>query len=247
MDLNTISEVARPRGAIELPRLARRRRLSRRRHLAVLRAAAATDTLIDLGRLGWPPLDATPTGLEIAATCTIARARRDFDAPAGWNAAPLFGQCCRAFLASFKIWNAATVGGNICMSLPAGADDLAHRRARRRLHAVAARTASRARSPSSISSPATHTNVLAAGRAAALASICRRARSRKRFAFRQVSLTPLGRSAALLIGTRQPQTAAISLLTVTAATPRPVQLRFDAVPDGRRCARAIDDAIPADA
>ena len=24
-------------------------------------------------------------------------------------------------LASFKIWNAATVGGNICMSLPAGA------------------------------------------------------------------------------------------------------------------------------
>ena len=40
---------------------------------------------------------------------------------------------------SFKIWNAATVGGNICMSLPAGADDLAHRGARRRLHALAAR------------------------------------------------------------------------------------------------------------
>ena len=25
-----------------------------------------------------------------------------------------------SFLASLKIWNAATVGGNICMSLPAG-------------------------------------------------------------------------------------------------------------------------------
>ena len=25
-----------------------------------------------------------------------------------------------SFLASFKIWNAATVGGNVCMSLPAG-------------------------------------------------------------------------------------------------------------------------------
>src|SRR5690606_13531251 len=33
---------------------------------------------------------------------------------------PLIQQCCRSFLASFKIWNAATVGGNICMSLPAG-------------------------------------------------------------------------------------------------------------------------------
>ena len=27
----------------------------------------------------------------------------------------------RLLLASFKIWNTATVGGNICMSLPAGA------------------------------------------------------------------------------------------------------------------------------
>ena len=39
---------------------------------------------------------------------------------ADWTAAPLFRQCCRSFLASFKIWNEATVGGNICMSLPAG-------------------------------------------------------------------------------------------------------------------------------
>ena len=37
------------------------------------------------------------------------------------RAAPLIRQCCRSLLASFKIWNTATVGGNICMSLPAGA------------------------------------------------------------------------------------------------------------------------------
>ena len=43
-----------------------------------------------------------------------------FACPPDWIAAPLIGQCCRAFLASFKIWNTATVGGNICMSLPAG-------------------------------------------------------------------------------------------------------------------------------
>ena len=35
-------------------------------------------------------------------------------------AAPLFRTSCEAFLASFKVWNSATVGGNICMSLPAG-------------------------------------------------------------------------------------------------------------------------------
>ncbi len=34
--------------------------------------------------------------------------------------APLFATSCEAFLASFKVWNSATVGGNICMSLPAG-------------------------------------------------------------------------------------------------------------------------------
>ena len=34
--------------------------------------------------------------------------------------APLFATSCEAFLSSFKVWNSATVGGNICMSLPAG-------------------------------------------------------------------------------------------------------------------------------
>ena len=41
--------------------------------------------------------------------------------------------------------------------------------------------------------------------------------------------------------------AATSLvLTVTAATKRPVQLRFDGLPDADRLAAALDDAIPAD-
>jgi hypothetical protein len=34
-----------------------------------------------------------------------------------WSAAPLFRLSCRACVASFKIWNEATVGGNVCMSL----------------------------------------------------------------------------------------------------------------------------------
>ncbi len=70
--------------------------------------------------MGWPPLSWQPDGsLDIAATCTItelSRFGRSLPAPA----APLFEQCCRAFLASFKIWNMATVGGNLCNGLPAG-------------------------------------------------------------------------------------------------------------------------------
>ena len=66
----------------------------------------ATDTLIDLRSLRWPALQASNTGLDIAATCTIAELY-DFKPPAEWTAAPLFQLCARAFLASFKIWNAA--------------------------------------------------------------------------------------------------------------------------------------------
>ena len=75
--------------------------------------------LIDLVPLGWDGLVATDAGLEIGAMCTV----RDLYAFYGAGrlaAAPLFATSCEAFLASFKVWNAATVGGNICMSLPAG-------------------------------------------------------------------------------------------------------------------------------
>lgn len=76
--------------------------------------------LVDLSRMGWEPVALRRDGaLEIAATCTIATLSR-FAATLPVGAAPLFQQCCRAFLASFKIWNTATVGGNLCNGLPAG-------------------------------------------------------------------------------------------------------------------------------
>src|SRR5262245_35080168 len=76
-----------------------------------------TRRLIDLDLLGWDALRVTDTGLEIGATCTIAQL---YAFRPAWQAGPLFATCCEAFLASFKVWNSATVGGNICMSLPAG-------------------------------------------------------------------------------------------------------------------------------
>ena len=65
----------------------------------------------------------------------------------------------------------------------------------------------------------------------------------KRAAFRQVSLTPLGRSGALLIGTRGP--GGRLRLTVTAAMVRPVVLTFPTLPD-REVLSAAVAAIPRD-
>jgi hypothetical protein len=63
-------------------------------------------------------------------------------------------------------------------------------------------------------------------------------------AFRRLSLSNLGRSGALLIGRLDGGTSLV--LTVTAATKRPVQLRFDGLPDSDGLAAALDGAVPAD-
>ena len=82
-------------------------------------------------------------------------------------------------------------------------DDLADRRARGRLHALAARAASRARCRSSTSSPAT-TRTCSRRASCCARSSCRPRRCRSASPSGAVSLTHLGRSAALLIGTRDP-------------------------------------------
>ncbi|HKA79591.1 MAG TPA: FAD-binding molybdopterin dehydrogenase, partial [Xanthobacteraceae bacterium] len=63
--------------------------------------------------------------------------------------------------------------------------------------------------------------------------------------FRRASLTHLGRSAALVIGTRS-VAADDLLITITAATPRPIQLKFEHAPSAAELRRAIDTHIPAD-
>src|SRR5580692_5056072 len=119
MDLNTITDVIRPDRRESLPDWRDGDAWLGGGTWLFSEPQPALRRLIDLTSLDWPGLEIGPTGLGIAATCTIAQ----LDAaalPVDWIAAPLIGQCCRAFLASFKIWNTATVGGNICMSLPAG-------------------------------------------------------------------------------------------------------------------------------
>ena len=200
------------------------------------------DTLIDLDYLGWPALEASPAGLDIGATCRIAELHR-FEAPGEWTATALIRACCNALLASFKIWNAATVGGNICMSLPAGA----------MISLVIALEGRftlwpRDGAPREVAAvdfvTGNHSNVLRAGELLRKIHLPASALL-KRAAFRQASLTKLGRSAALLIGTSDPARRDL-LLTFTAATPRPVQLRFNEIPSGEALQQAIEARIPAD-
>jgi CO/xanthine dehydrogenase FAD-binding subunit len=199
-------------------------------------------TLIDLQSLKWPALQASEDGLEIAATCTVAELDRFAEkAPADWTAAPLFQLCCRSFLSSFKIWNEATVGGNICMSLPAG-PMISLAAALEGVATLWLRSGEARRVAIVDFVSGNHQNVLAPGEL--MRSIFLPAHAlRKKFAFGRFALTHLGRSEVLLIGTRCPRDGEF-LLTITAATVRPIQLRFEAMPSVEELKRAIDNAVP---
>ncbi len=190
--------------------------------------------LLDLRGFGWAPLTEHPGGLEIAATCTITELARWRPASprtgsAAWAAVPLLRQCCQALLASFKVQNMATVGGNLCLALPAGA-----------MTSLAASLDATVTvwSPAGgvrevpVTSFVTGPGTTVLGPGELLRSVTLPDASlRGRTAFRQASLSRMGRSAALVTGlTSGPGL----VITVTAATPRPVQLRFPGRPSPGR-------------
>ncbi|TFB69624.1 FAD-binding molybdopterin dehydrogenase [Cryobacterium glaciale] len=205
--------------------------------------------LVDLQTFGWPALTITDNdddgeddggaGLEIAATCTLAELSR-LPRQAGWAAHPLFYQCCTALFGSFKVWNVATVGGNLATSLPAGpmitlavaldAELLVW-------HGDGSDEVVPARSFVT----GNMTNVL--GSTDVLRSIRVPLRSlQATTAYRKIALSPLGRSGAVLAGRVDVDTDGVNgafVLTVTAATLRPVQLRYPQLPTAEELARDI--------
>jgi CO/xanthine dehydrogenase FAD-binding subunit len=201
----------------------------------------AVRRLLDLAAFGWAPLEETTDGLRVAATCTLAELGRWRPAhPSAAPAATLARQCCDALLGSFKVHNAATVGGNICLSLPAGP-----------MTALAASldAAVRLAAPDGGTREMPVTDfVTGDGRNALRAGELLRdvfipaASLTARTAFRQVSLSPVGRSAVLVIARRQagaPGRPGETVVTITAATPRPVQLRFPAPPSPAEAVAAL--------
>jgi CO/xanthine dehydrogenase FAD-binding subunit len=196
--------------------------------------------LVDLPGLCWEPLAVTDEGLSIAATCTIGRLDR-MTLPDEWLAAPLVRQCCRSLLASFKVLNVATVGGNVCMSLPAGAM-ISLTAALEGVCTIWPRVGGERRVPVVDFVTGNHRNVLEPGDLLRGIELPASA-LRKRTSFRRMSLTHLGRSAALLIGTLCPNRGTWAL-TVTAATVRPIRLEFPRVPTADQLRDAVREAIP---
>lgn len=242
MNLNTIVQVKRPKSFEEIEWRDGHAFLGGGTWL-FSEPQAATDTLVDLEQFGWPALTVTPAGLEIAATCRIVELH-GFKGPAEWQAAPLFRQCIDAFLMSFKIWNAATVGGNLCMSLPAGAM-ISLTAALEGICTLWSQNGKPREVPVVDFVTGVHTNVLQKGEL--LRSILLPARAlSKRSAMRQVSLTRYGRSAALIAATVGDDGSDF-LLTISAATPRPVHLRFARTPSPAELHQAINRRLPPDA
>ncbi|MFE2324240.1 FAD binding domain-containing protein [Streptomyces sp. NPDC059385] len=197
--------------------------------------------LVDLTSLAWDPLVPSDAGLEIGATCTV-RDLYAFAPPAEWTAGTLIRTACEAFLSSFKVWNAATVGGNICMSLPAGPMITLAVALEARYELWAADGSVRTVDALDFVT-GNNRNVLAPGEILRRIDIPAHA-LRKRAAHRRFALTHLGRSTVFLIGTHTPGTSNL-LLTVTAGTTRPVRFAFESMPDAHTLRESID-AIPAD-
>ncbi|WP_347108409.1 FAD binding domain-containing protein [Paenarthrobacter sp. S56] len=202
--------------------------------------------LLDLGNAGWPALTITDEGIEVAATCTVAELYALPESPETahreWPGLALVRPSCDSFVASFKVWNMSTVGGNICTSLPAGPmislcaglDGIA---------TILGPGGATRTVPVADFVTGELENVLAPGELLRSIHLPAEALS-ARVAFRRLSLSNLGRSGVLLIGRLDPVFGLV--ITVTAATKRPVQLRFAAgqVPDAPTLAAAVEDSIP---
>jgi len=182
--------------------------------------------LVDLTTLDWPSLTVSGAGLSVAATCTLAEIAALPSAP-GWRAHPLFFQCCTAMVGSYKIWNVATVGGNLVTALPAG-PMTSLTAALDGVAVIWKLDGSDLQVPVADFVTGNRRTVLGPGDVLRSVEIPFSSLG-SRTAYRKIALAPLGRSGAVLIGRLDSDETFV--LTVTAATTRPVQLRFAALPD----------------
>jgi CO/xanthine dehydrogenase FAD-binding subunit len=241
MDLNTITTVAHPQTRAELPTWTPGDAWLAGGTWLFSEPQAHLKRLIDLTDLKWPALTIGESHLGIAATCTVAQLD-GLACPSDWLAAPLIGQCCRAFLASFKIWKSATVGGNLCMSLPAG-PMISLTAALDGVCTIWKADGGEQRIAVVDFVTGNQRNRMTPGDLLRQIDIPIAALKR-RTAFRQISLAPVGRSAALLIGSFDAD--GTLALTVTASTVRPIRLSFPKPPDASTLRDAVMQQITDD-
>jgi CO/xanthine dehydrogenase FAD-binding subunit len=205
--------------------------------------------LVDITALGWPPVTVSEGGIELAATCTVEQVSAlSTELPArqpDWAAAPLLHQCCTALLASYKIWRTATVGGNICLSFPAGAM-ISLAAALDGVVTVWRADGTEYRLPITEFVTGSSRNVLTTGdvlRSVHLPAAALRATT----SFRKLAPSELGRSGIVVIGRRDaPADGGRFAVSLTAATVRPFVFEFPGVPD-HAALRAAHATIPDDA
>jgi CO/xanthine dehydrogenase FAD-binding subunit len=198
------------------------------------------ESLVDLTALGWPEIEETADGITVAATCRIATLARLRERDLG--ASELFWQTANSLLASFKIWNVATVGGNMCFSVPAG--PMASLGAALDAVAVIWRTdvasddpRAERRVPVAEFVTGVQTNALAPGEVLRAIEYPRHALE-SRTGFRRIALAQLGRSGTLVTGRRD--ASGEFVMSVTAGTTHPWVFRFDEVPTPDQADQALD-------
>lgn len=240
MDLNTVTELHRPTGRADLT--------ARLVDGATAPLAGGTwlfsqpqpllRALVDLTGLAWTPIVEDVDGVEIAATATLAELARH-PAPARWPAWALVRPCCEALAGSFKIWHTATVGGNVCLGLPAGSMTSL---------AVALDGTALIWTPDGDERRVPVADLVTGERRTALApgEVLRAVRLPAsalagRAAFRRAALAVQGRSGSVVTGRRDRNGR--FTLGVTAATERPYRFRFDRVP-GPLELRAALSSVP---
>ena len=198
----------------------------------------ATTGLVDLTGLAGPDLEQTPEGLRVAATCTIANlVAWAATAPAHWPAAQLVPAAANALLASFKIWNTATVGGNICRAFAAGA--MVSLSVALDAVAVIWTADDERRMPVAELVTGNGTTNLGRGDVLRAVEIPTHALA-SRALLRKIALAEHGRSGAVVTGRVDPD--GTSVFTVTAATATPTVLRFAQLPTETDLADAVASA-----
>lgn len=189
--------------------------------------------LVDLTGLGWPGWEPLADGgLRLAATCTVAEL---LGAP--WPSARLAADCAEALLMSGKVQTAATLGGNLCLALPAGA-----------MIALTAALAGevvlwtpdggerRVGVPAFVLGP--ERVDLRPGEVVRAVDLPGPA-LRERTVLRRAALTTRGRTGALVIGRRTPDGV---VLTLTGSVPRPVVVELPAAPSPDLVRAAVAEA-----
>jgi len=191
--------------------------------------------LVDLTTMGWAPLEVTDSYLHIAATCTFAELMK-LERREEWLAYDLIGEACNSLLGSFKVWNVATIGGNICLAL-AAAPMTAFAAAMDATAVLWAPDGSDRVIPVADLVLGERQTELAEGEVMREIRVPRSSLE-SQTGFRRISLTPLGRTATMVITRRDPSGEVT--FTVAGGTDHPQVLRFDDVPSSAALASAID-------